>query len=280
MFLRESLATALMSGVRTICKLPVEEWDQVEEPETPEPEAVFMPEARDQLAYLFRHHLEEREAEVLLLRFGIGGGTHTLADVGKIFRICPERARNIEAKALRKLRHPKSVARLGGLLNGVQYEEWYPCAGVEPERTDIESAAVVSPERRSLSVIPWLERMALNLNNATIRYVVERLYPVAGPQVAPGFVGVTYSVVRFYGNGFLVPEWLSDNMLLMGTVINGLHEKLMKDCDRINLSAYKRKLLVNKFELLAERAFLNVIIRGYVAHDDLVATRVLSMERR
>ena len=51
--------------------------------------------------------LSEREARVLRLRFGIGEvANHTLEEVGKDFDVTRERIRQIEAKALRKLRHP------------------------------------------------------------------------------------------------------------------------------------------------------------------------------
>ena len=51
--------------------------------------------------------LSPREASVLRLRFGIDCETdHTLEEVGKIFNVTRERIRQIEAKALRKLRHP------------------------------------------------------------------------------------------------------------------------------------------------------------------------------
>src|SRR4030095_10422386 len=51
--------------------------------------------------------LSAKEKEILRLRFGIGeGGEHTLEEVGKRFAATRERIRQIEAKALRKLRHP------------------------------------------------------------------------------------------------------------------------------------------------------------------------------
>ncbi len=62
--------------------------------------------------------LKEREAEVLRLRFGIGDGVpHTLEEVGKIFKVTRERVRQIEAKALRKLRHPARAKSLKGFLD-------------------------------------------------------------------------------------------------------------------------------------------------------------------
>ncbi len=50
--------------------------------------------------------LTEREAKVLRMRFGIDGADHTLEEVGRIFNVTRERIRQIEEKALRKLRHP------------------------------------------------------------------------------------------------------------------------------------------------------------------------------
>jgi len=51
--------------------------------------------------------LSPKEREILRLRFGIGAdGEHTLEEVGERFRVTRERIRQIEAKALRKLRHP------------------------------------------------------------------------------------------------------------------------------------------------------------------------------
>jgi RNA polymerase primary sigma factor len=62
--------------------------------------------------------LKDREAEVLRLRFGLGihDRPHTLEEVGIVFRVTRERIRQIEAKALRRLRHPTRARQLRGLL--------------------------------------------------------------------------------------------------------------------------------------------------------------------
>ncbi len=61
--------------------------------------------------------LTEREAKVLRMRFGIGMNTdHTLEEVGKQFDVTRERIRQIEAKALRKLRHPSRSEKLRSFL--------------------------------------------------------------------------------------------------------------------------------------------------------------------
>jgi RNA polymerase primary sigma factor len=61
--------------------------------------------------------LTERERKVLELRFGLGDGySRTLEEVGKQFRVTRERIRQIEAKALRKMRHPTRIRQLSGFL--------------------------------------------------------------------------------------------------------------------------------------------------------------------
>ena len=61
--------------------------------------------------------LSERERQVLELRFGlIDGKDHTLEEVSRYFNVTRERIRQIEAKALRKLRHPTRLRKLDGFL--------------------------------------------------------------------------------------------------------------------------------------------------------------------
>jgi len=62
--------------------------------------------------------LTPREAKVLRMRFGIEMNTdHTLEEVGKQFDVTRERIRQIEAKALRKLRHPSRSDKLSSFLD-------------------------------------------------------------------------------------------------------------------------------------------------------------------
>lgn len=62
--------------------------------------------------------LSERESRVLRLRFGLDDGrTRTLEEVGREFQVTRERIRQIEAKALRKLRHPSRSKRLKDFLD-------------------------------------------------------------------------------------------------------------------------------------------------------------------
>jgi RNA polymerase primary sigma factor len=69
---------------------------------------------RDQISMLL-DTLTEREQKVLILRFGLTDGrTRTLEEVGKEFNVTRERIRQIEAKALRKLRHPSRSKHLKG----------------------------------------------------------------------------------------------------------------------------------------------------------------------
>jgi RNA polymerase primary sigma factor len=61
-----------------------------------------------------------REREIVKLRYGIGDGyTYTLEEVGRIFRVTRERVRQIEAQAVRKLRHPVRARALASFLAGV-----------------------------------------------------------------------------------------------------------------------------------------------------------------
>ncbi len=65
--------------------------------------------------------LTERERKILEMRFGLADGyERTLEEIGKMYNVTRERIRQIEAKALRKLRHPTRVRHLQGFLEGVE----------------------------------------------------------------------------------------------------------------------------------------------------------------
>jgi RNA polymerase primary sigma factor len=62
--------------------------------------------------------LSPREEKVLKMRFGVGDGSeHTLEEVGQSFAVTRERIRQIESKALRKLRHPSRSRKLRAFLD-------------------------------------------------------------------------------------------------------------------------------------------------------------------
>jgi RNA polymerase primary sigma factor len=72
----------------------------------------FVEETRELLKLL-----SDREQKILRMRFGIDDDEHTLAEVGKTMSLTRERIRQIEVKALRKLRLPTSARRMRGDLD-------------------------------------------------------------------------------------------------------------------------------------------------------------------
>ena len=92
--------------------------DFIADDDTPEPaEMASYTLLKEQLVEVLKT-LTPREEKVLRLRFGIEDGrTRTLEEVGKEFNVTRERIRQIEAKALRKLRHPSRSKKLKDFLN-------------------------------------------------------------------------------------------------------------------------------------------------------------------
>ena len=92
--------------------------DFIPDDDSPAPaEAASQAMLREQLIEVLRT-LTPREEQVLTLRFGLEDGRpRTLEEVGKVFDITRERIRQIEAKALRKLRHPSRSKRLKDYLD-------------------------------------------------------------------------------------------------------------------------------------------------------------------
>jgi RNA polymerase primary sigma factor len=65
--------------------------------------------------------LTQREQKILSMRFGLlDGYSHTLEEIGNIYQVTRERIRQIEAKALRKLRHPTRARHLQGFLDSIE----------------------------------------------------------------------------------------------------------------------------------------------------------------
>jgi len=82
------------------------------------PDAVIHINLREQIENALKT-LTEREAKVLKMRFGLGDGNeHTLEEVGQQFKVTRERIRQIEAKALRKLKHPTRSRKLKSFTEG------------------------------------------------------------------------------------------------------------------------------------------------------------------
>ncbi len=83
-------------------------------------EAVINVNLKEQTAQVLRT-LTPREEKVIKMRFGLEDGSeHTLEEVGQSFAVTRERIRQIEAKALRKLRHPSRSRKLRAFMDGVR----------------------------------------------------------------------------------------------------------------------------------------------------------------
>ena len=82
-------------------------------------EAVINVNLKEQTAHVL-HTLTPREEKIMKMRFGLEDGSeHTLEEVGRAFAVTRERIRQIEAKALRKLRHPSRSRKLKSFLDDV-----------------------------------------------------------------------------------------------------------------------------------------------------------------
>ena len=92
--------------------------DFIEDEMTALPDEATIAESFKNITHELLSSLTPREAKVLCMRFGIDMNTdHTLEEVGKQFNVTRERIRQIEAKALRKLRHPSRSEKLKGFLD-------------------------------------------------------------------------------------------------------------------------------------------------------------------
>jgi len=92
--------------------------DFIEDEEAEEPFEVALSTVRRDQVKRVLSSLNDRERQVLSLRFGLGTGSpRTLEEVGVAFDLTRERIRQIEAKALSKLRHPSSPGRIRDLVS-------------------------------------------------------------------------------------------------------------------------------------------------------------------
>jgi RNA polymerase primary sigma factor len=120
----EKVSSVLKVSVETISlDKPLKEREDSKLGEFIEDTQIISPSQRAAFAMLqdkislVLHTLSKKEERVIRMRFGIGDGCpRTLEEVGNIFKITRERVRQIEAKALRKLRHPSRSKELKGYI--------------------------------------------------------------------------------------------------------------------------------------------------------------------
>ena len=102
--------------------------------------------------------LTPREEKVIKMRFGVGDGSeHTLEEVGQSFAVTRERIRQIEAKALRKLRHPSRSRKLRAFLEGRTY--------VTTRKWKVTSESVTLSTCRLVDTV----RLPLRAHSSTVR---------------------------------------------------------------------------------------------------------------
>ena len=105
--------TDLLDVIETV---PLEyAYDLADEGMSPEEEAILS-ELKSKVT-LVLSSLTAREERVLRMRFGMGTKEHTLEEVGKTYNVTGNRIRGIEAKALRKLKHPSCSRKLRSFLD-------------------------------------------------------------------------------------------------------------------------------------------------------------------
>ena len=90
--------------------------DLADEGMSPEEETILS-ELKKTTTRVLTGGLKAREERVLRMRFGMGVKEHTLEEIGKTYGVTRGRIRDIEAKALRKLKHPSKTRKLRSFLN-------------------------------------------------------------------------------------------------------------------------------------------------------------------
>lgn len=100
------------------------QWDRIYNPLQEAPEEIYEGKELKSVIMQALEKLTEKERKVLIMRFGLeDGNEHTLEEIGDRFKLTAERIRQIEAIALRKLKHPTSRQRLEEVVNSYQEEE-------------------------------------------------------------------------------------------------------------------------------------------------------------
>ena len=112
-----AICRVLSDDIEMVDTVPLEyAYDIADEGKSPEEEAILSELKKTTTVAL--SSLTAREERVLRMRFGIGlKKDHTLEEVGKTFGMIRERIRQIEAKALRKMRHPTRSEKLRSYLD-------------------------------------------------------------------------------------------------------------------------------------------------------------------
>jgi RNA polymerase primary sigma factor len=83
-------------------------------------EAIMLSDLRNKTQRILKT-LSPREEQILRMRFGVDDGTeHTLEEVGRAFNVTRERIRQIESKALRRLRHPSRSSELRACFEAIR----------------------------------------------------------------------------------------------------------------------------------------------------------------
>ena len=111
-----AICKVLSDDIEMVDTVPLEyAYDIADEGKSPEEEAILS--ELKKTATVALSSLTAREERVLRMRFGIGlKKDHTLEEVGKTLGVLRERIRQIEAKALRKLKHPSCACKLRSFL--------------------------------------------------------------------------------------------------------------------------------------------------------------------
>tara|TARA_Y100000817_G_scaffold67838_1_gene51442 strand:+ start:124 stop:552 length:429 start_codon:yes stop_codon:yes gene_type:complete len=91
-------------------------YDLADEGMSPE-EETMLSELKKTTTRVLTGGLKAREERVLRMRFGMGVKEHTLEEIGKTYSVTRGRIRDIEAKALRKLKHPSKTRKLRSFLD-------------------------------------------------------------------------------------------------------------------------------------------------------------------